>query len=92
MADRRIRLFPTGQAYIAGIRAVERLVPPDIADRLLAFTPPAFTTTRSEGQTEPSPDVIEDLQDIESHPEFRSPEPPPAAPEPDLTEEEPTDA
>jgi len=40
-----VRLFPVPGAYIHGEPAVEREVSPEEAARLLAFTPPAFTTT-----------------------------------------------
>lgn len=43
MPDRRVRIYPTGTAYIPGVPAVEQLVDPDEAERLLAYSPPAFT-------------------------------------------------
>lgn len=73
--ERRVRLYPTGSHYIEGVRAVERLVPADVADRLLAFSPPAFTRERPEGQKEPSEDALESIDDVLAHPEFRPPEP-----------------
>ena len=44
------RLYPTGTHYIPGVAAVECDVSPARAAELLAYSPPAFTTT-------PPPDV-----------------------------------
>lgn len=45
-ADRRVRIYPTGTHYIPGVPAVEQLVEPDEAERLLAWSGPAFTKTK----------------------------------------------
>lgn len=66
----RVRLYPSGDGYIPGVRTVERLVPADVADRLLAYSPSGFTTRRPDDQSEPSDNPLEDLADIESLPEF----------------------
>lgn len=40
-----VHLYPTHDAYIPGEPAIERDVTPEEADRLLAYQPPAYTTT-----------------------------------------------
>lgn len=60
-SERRVRLHPTGDAFIPGVKAVERLVPADIADVLLAHTPAAFTREKDGDLAE---DPHEDLSDI----------------------------
>lgn len=42
MKPHKVRLIPTGQAFIPGIPAVEQEVDQDTADALLAYQPPAF--------------------------------------------------
>lgn len=77
----RVRLYPTDWFH-PGIRSVERLVPAELADQLLAVPHPAFTTTRPEGQDEPTDNVLEDVSDIEAHlHELTSPPAAPAASE-----------
>ena len=79
MAESRVRLYPTGTAYVPGIRAVERLVEPDVAERLVASG--AFTL-----DGEPSADAIEDTWDLDEHPDFQQDPPTEPAPEADVTE------
>ncbi len=72
----RVHLYPVEDHYLPGVRHVERIVPADVADVLLAGPHPAFTRERPEGQDEPSPDALEDITDIlREVPELR-----PAAP------------
>lgn len=59
----RVRLYPTDN-FIGGVAAVERMVPAEIADALLAVPSPAFTRDRPGGQDEPTADVREDIDDI----------------------------
>lgn len=61
----RVRVYPTGNAYLPGVAPVERIVPAEMADVLTGGTRPAFTTQRPEGQDAPSDDVREDTEDIE---------------------------
>lgn len=39
-----VRLYPTHKAYIPGEPAIEREVAPEEAERLLAYSPAAYTT------------------------------------------------
>ena len=39
-----VRLYPTNDAFIPGVPAVEQEVDEEEAERLLSFTPPAFAT------------------------------------------------
>lgn len=39
-----VRLYPTRDAFISGVPAIEQDVTPEEAERLLAYQPPAFTT------------------------------------------------
>lgn len=61
----RVRLYPATDYYLPGVRAVERVVPADVADELLAAPHPAFTRDRPEGQDAPSDDALEEHDDIE---------------------------
>lgn len=61
MTERRVRVHPTGTHIIPGVRAVERLVPSDVADVLLEHTPAAFTR---EAPGELADEPLEDLADV----------------------------
>lgn len=39
-----VRLYPTRDAFIPGVPAIEQDVTPERAEELLAYQPPAFTT------------------------------------------------
>lgn len=52
-----VRLYPTRDASIPGVPAVERDVPPDEAERLLAFVPPAFTPEPPAAVADQQPDT-----------------------------------
>lgn len=41
---KRVRLYPTADATVPGVPAIEQDVTPEEAERLLAYSPPAFTT------------------------------------------------
>jgi len=45
----KVRLYPTGKAFIDGVPAVVTDCTPAEAERLLAYQPPAFTTTPPPG-------------------------------------------
>jgi hypothetical protein len=60
----RVRIYPVADYYMPGVRAVERLVPAEVADVLLASPHPAFTRQRPETQEAPATDVPEDIDDI----------------------------
>lgn len=47
-----VRLYPTGLAHIDNVPSVEQDVTPERAAELLAYTPPAFTTTPPQPQQE----------------------------------------
>jgi hypothetical protein len=48
-----VTIYPTGDAYIAGVAAVEQEVSEAEAKKLLAYTPPAFTTDPPKGHQKP---------------------------------------
>lgn len=61
--DRRVRIHPTDAGFIGGVRAVERLVPADVAEVLIAHEPAAFSREKPDGaDLDPAP--LEDLDDI----------------------------
>lgn len=67
----RQRVYPTGTHYIPGVAAVERIVPAEVADRLVDGPNAAFTRAKPgpEGAPE-TPDVREDIDDVlENFPE-----------------------
>lgn len=74
--DKRVRVYPTEGHYLQGVKAVERLVPPDMAEVLTGGPHPAFTR---DGTASKDP-VLEDTDDIEAY--MPPAEEPPAAPEP----------
>ena len=50
-----VHLYPTVQAHIPGVAAVECDVAPERAAELLAYFPPAFTTDPPDAPAEPIP-------------------------------------
>lgn len=61
--DRRVRIYPTTEAHVPGVPAVQMLLEADLAERLLAYNPPAFTTQRPDGmELDESPrDHLDDI-------------------------------
>lgn len=55
MKETLVRLYPTGNAFIDGVPAVVTDCTPAEAARLLAYQPPAFTTTPPEPAKTPPP-------------------------------------
>jgi hypothetical protein len=50
-----VRIYPTGTHHVPGVPAVEQEVTPDRAAELLAYRPPAFTTSPP-GKPAPEPE------------------------------------
>jgi len=63
-----VRIFPTPEAYIPGVPAVEQEVTPERAAELLAYHPPAFTTSPP-GAPAPEPEGPPDGGPLDSSPE-----------------------
>jgi len=57
-----VRLYPTTGAYIPGEPAIERDVTSEEAERLLAYSPPAYTTEPPVVAPDPSEDLPEDIE------------------------------
>ena len=53
--SQKVRLYPTGTAFIDGVPAVVTDCTPAEAARLLAYQPPAFTTTPPDKAAEDGP-------------------------------------
>lgn len=51
--SKTVRLYPTGLAHIDNVPSVVQDVTPERAAELLAYSPPAFTTTPPEPATVP---------------------------------------
>lgn len=64
-------IYPTGEAYIPGVPAIEQEVSDERADELLAYSPAAFTLDKDRGVVETQTYVSQSTQFVqeESAPE-----------------------
>jgi hypothetical protein len=63
-----VTIYPTAEAYIPGVPAIEQDVTPERAAELLAYRPPAFTTAPP-GEPAPEPEGPPDSEPSDSSPE-----------------------
>lgn len=68
-----VTIYPTGDAWISDVPAVEQTVSAERADELLAYSPAAFTTKKPKGARQSAADkAAAETTDVPSTPETPS--------------------